>query len=376
MIHRLAYTPIPTLSFHEALSDCLHHLDTIQQETPVLGVVFFVNADSLNTFLNQEATILKTMAAGERNLPSTILAQASESAIAMEVWADSQAENIEYVEFADRHYTRYTSGGGKALLALGLRTTPELSLQSQAEAVFQHVNNLLTQEGLGFTDIVRQWNYVPGILEMQSHGSKSLQHYQVFNEVRKDWYNKHTFTHGYPAATGIGVKTGPFSIDVLVQASHPDLDKKGLSNPNQHNAYQYEQHMLVGDALCGQQKNPPLFERAKLLADPSSAQVLVSGTAAILGQDTVGVGDVSLQTEVSIRNMLALITPDTTGTAAQFTFNGLRVYIKNMTDKDTVKSVCQRFFPDTPASYVQADVCRDNLLMEIEGEAAAQTDAP
>ncbi|NLE31463.1 MAG: RidA family protein [Bacteroidales bacterium] len=189
MIHRLAYTPIPTLSFHEALSDCLHHLDTIQQKTPVLGVVFFVNADSLNTFLNQEATILKTMAAGERNLPSTILAQASESAIAMEVWADSQAENIEYVEFADRHYTRYTSGGGKALLALGLRTTPELSLQSQAEAVFQHVNNLLTQEGLGFTDIVRQWNYVPGILEMQSHGSKSLQHYQVFNEVRKDWYN-------------------------------------------------------------------------------------------------------------------------------------------------------------------------------------------
>jgi len=172
------------------------------------------------------------------------------------------------------------------------------------------------------------------------------------------------------------VKTGPFSIDILVQASHPALDKKGLSNPNQHNAYQYEQHMLVGDALRGQQKNPPLFERAKLLADPSSAQVLVSGTAAILGQDTVGVGDVSLQTEVSIRNMLALITPDTTGTAAQFTFNGLRVYIKNMTDKDTVKSVCQRFFPGTPASYVQADVCRDNLLMEIEGEAAAQTDAP
>jgi hypothetical protein len=66
---------------------------------------------------------------------------------------------------------------------------------------------------------------------MQSHGSKSLQHYQCFNEVRKDWVQQTHVYPRYPAATGIGVKTGPFSIDVLVQASHPDLDKKGLSTP-------------------------------------------------------------------------------------------------------------------------------------------------
>lgn len=376
MIQRLAYSPLDTLSFNEALSDCLHRLIAFQGNTPVLGAVFFVNASTLADYLEQVALIKKSMTHLREHLPTNILAQASMAPVAMEVWTDSAAENLAYFESQGVCYARFTSGGGKSLLALGLQATAEQSLQAQTETAFQQLQGLLAAEGLGFTDIVRQWNYVPGILDVQVHEGKTLQHYQVFNEVRKAWYNRHTFDHGYPAATGIGVKTGPFSIDVLVMASHPALDKKGLSNPHQHNAYQYDQHVLVGDAFCGEHKNPPLFERAKRLTGSSTAQVIVSGTAAILGQETVGLGDVSLQTDVSIRNMLALITPEVTGTNTRFVFNGLRVYIKNLNDSEKVKSICQHYFSGLSATFVQADVCRDNLLMEIEGEAVAQNDAP
>lgn len=376
MIQRLAYSPKDTHSFHDALSACLHRLDALQDELPVLGAVFFVNADTLSGYREQAATILTAMIASERGLPANVLAQANSAAVAMEVWTDKDATNLAYKEVEDLRYARFTTGGEQALLVLGLHAAPEQPLQAQAEATFQHLHDLLEREGLALTDVVRQWNYVPDILTLHPQEGKTHQHYQLFNEVRKAWYAKHPFKHGYPAATGIGVKTGPFAIDALVITSRPGFDKKGLSNPHQQNAYQYDQQLLVGDALCGQQKNPPLFERAKLLAWPGHEQVIVSGTAAILGQETVGLGDVGLQTEVSIRNMLELITPTVTGSQTSFHFNGLRVYIKHLNDSNTVKAVCQRFFPDVSASFVQADVCRDNLLMEIEGEAVAQSDAP
>jgi enamine deaminase RidA (YjgF/YER057c/UK114 family) len=376
MIHRLAYSPSASLSFHEAFADCLQQIDRLTAVKPILGIVFFVNANTMADYHTEAAIILSTMHQSERRMPANILAQPNTAAVSMEVWIDEEAKDLKYLEADGQGYTRYTTRGSQALLALGLHASPQLPLQSQAEVTFQHLYNVLEQEGLTLTDIVRQWNYVPEILALQNHEGKTLQHYQVFNVVRKACYAKHTFRHGYPAATGIGVKTGPFSIDVLALASHTAVDKKGLSNPNQQNAYQYDQQQLIGDALCGQQKNPPLFERAKLLAWEDTAQIIVSGTASILGQETVGLGDVSHQTEIAIQNMLDLLTPAVTGRQKHFEFNGLRVYIKQKKDYKAVKDVCQRFFPGIPTVYVQADVCRDNLLMEIEGEAVELNEAP
>jgi len=47
----------------------------------------------------------------------------------------------------------------------------------------------------------------------------------------------------------------------------------------------------------------------------------------------------------------------------------LRVYVKYKKDIPPVKDVCHKYFPELPIVYVVADICRPELLVEIEGVA-------
>jgi len=49
-------------------------------------------------------------------------------------------------------------------------------------------------------------------------------------------------------------------------------------------------------------------------------------------------------------------------------YSYLRVYVKNRSDISVVRELCTKHFGDIPATFVQADICRDNLLVEIEAE--------
>ena len=46
----------------------------------------------------------------------------------------------------------------------------------------------------------------------------------------------------------------------------------------------------------------------------------------------------------------------------------IRVYVKNTQDFQTVRSICDRNFPSVPSVFIEADICRDDLLVEIEAE--------
>ena len=45
----------------------------------------------------------------------------------------------------------------------------------------------------------------------------------------------------------------------------------------------------------------------------------------------------------------------------------LRVYLKNEEDAPAVKADLDKLCPDLPIAYLYADVCREELLIEIEG---------
>lgn len=370
MTHRIAYCNPTICSFNSCLADCLEEIHLQTRKSTLIGVIFFIDAGTFDSFQLAYKSVAAAMNEKGLQMPFNVLAQADCSPVSIEMWLDNTAQTIDYLSYRGMRYTRIQSETGLSICGTGLcHLDREASLQEQLEETFRLLVDILQQEGLSLSDVVRQWNYVPGILDVvQSHG-KTVQHYQVFNEVRKDWYSKTLFVDGYPAATGIGVKTGPFSIDFIAKPSTPSLRKSGLYNPKQLNAYHYAQQHLVGDALRGKQKNPPLFERAKLLDSNNESQVFVSGTAAILGQETVGVGDVQKQTEVAINNMLELTSPHVTQHDKTFEFNYIRVYIKDVAHRDAIMTICENHFPHIPKTYVLADVCRDNLLMEIEGEA-------
>ncbi len=44
-----------------------------------------------------------------------------------------------------------------------------------------------------------------------------------------------------------------------------------------------------------------------------------------------------------------------------------RVYVKNSSDYSKVKTACEKYISDVQAIYLKADICRPELLVEVEG---------
>ena len=261
---------------------------------------------------------------------------------------------------------------GKEIWAAGLGSgfSPK-DTRRAAETAFNQAAGILEMEEMTMNNIIRQWNYIGNILAV----CKGFQNYQIFNEVRSEYYHRYRSVSGYPAATGIGMGLNGVIIDFCAVQADGSVQIKGLSNPNQVNAYEYGQKMLKGIKETGKpKKQPPQFERALLFATEKSPVLYISGTASIKGQETIGIGDVEKQTLVTIDNikkladlqMIKEITGKGTEYALRYTL--LRVYIKSEKDFGIVRKICEEMFPSVPAVFIQADVCRDNLLTEIEAE--------
>jgi enamine deaminase RidA (YjgF/YER057c/UK114 family) len=287
-------------------------------------------------------------------------------------YADSVSCDITTNFWNSIPYVVCTSDSGKEIWAggLGLGLFP-LDTRKAAEAGFEQMRTVLHSEGMSFDHLVRQWNYIGNILETKNE----YQNYQVFNEVRNEYYQKYRTIHGYPAATGIGMKLGGVTYDFCAVMSDSDVTVKSIDNPNQVNAYEYGQQVLKGISAEGKPvKHAPQFERALLLAGKKRSTLFISGTASIIGQDTIGIEDVEKQTVVTIDNINKLIDQkriwQMTGSSDSKEENMLllRVYVKNQKDFEKVKSVCNERFPGIPAVFIESDICRDDLLVEIEAE--------
>jgi len=209
------------------------------------------------------------------------------------------------------------------------------------------METVLRVEGLHFGHVIRQWAYVEGLLD---DGGAS---YQTFNDARAVAYAGSPFPAGYPAATGIGQAAGGVVLD-FVALDAPGATITPLSNPRQTDAHRYSRAVLAGEGRCA-----PKFERAKRIRHGGMETILVSGTAAIVGERSIAPGDVAAQTATTIANIRAL-----TGSRR---LSRLRAYVKRTADFPAVRRLCTDAFGNIPAVYVQADICRPELLVEIEG---------
>lgn len=270
-------------------------------------------------------------------------------------------------------YLILESEKGKELWAGGLSSFgyPD-DTRAAAEKAFKLVLAILEREKMSLNDIVRQWNYIGDILKTRG----DYQNYQIFNEVRSEYYHRYRTVKGFPAATGVGMKYGGVIIDLCALQPNKSVMIRPVENPNQVNAYEYGQKVLKGLADKGNPvKHAPQFERGLLLANYSHSTLYISGTASIIGQETVGIGDIEKQTIVTIENIKKLSDPARISELVSRPhdpgekYGLLRTYVKRQSDFGVVRQICEKFFPQIPVSYVEADICRDDLLIEIEGEA-------
>ena len=275
-----------------------------------------------------------------------------------------EAVVIEEQETAWGRYLRIKAANYLEIIAGGL-CADDLSLPicEQSEQAFCKAEEILKAEEMNFGDIVRQWNYLERITDL-IHGNQC---YQDFNDVRSRFYASSEWLYGYPAATGIGTQYGGVQIDF--NAVKGNIDIVPLDNDWQRAAHDYSDNVLISHRIDSE-KETPKFERGKLLTDQSLKMIYISGTAAIRGEDSIMDRNVLLQTEITLENIQHLIgleegrknLPEHSGKLEL-----LRVYLKNETDVHVVKKDLDKLCSDVPIAYLYADVCREELLVEIEG---------
>jgi len=122
-------------------------------------------------------------------------------------------------------------------------------------------------------------------------------------------------------------------------------------------------------------KSTPKFERAKILMHDNSVDCFVSGTAAIRNEHSMCELDAVLQTRQTIENINFLIAEENLllnncKKTVDLHLNSIRVYIKYPKDYQAVKTVIDDAWPGLNAIYLLADICRPELLVEIEGTAS------
>lgn len=236
--------------------------------------------------------------------------------------------------------------------------TGKTPLQCAAEHAYREIFGLT--EALDFPNILRFWNYI-GDINGHSHG---MERYRQFNMGRQDGFlgSGRRVTGSVPAASALGFSDGPLTIYFLAARS---LMPVPIENPRQVSAYQYPQ-----------QYGPrsPTFSRASVMRVGGDQVLFVSGTASIVGHQTLHLGDVVAQTRETVANIAAVleeakrVVPDT-----RFTLNDLcyKVYVRHEKDVAVIHAELRRSLGAAARLlFLRADICREELLVEIEATAS------
>jgi len=238
----------------------------------------------------------------------------------------------------------------------------------QAAAMFDSMQRILASQSADFRSVVRTWIYLDDIVEG----------YDLLNAVRTDKFKSFGLIPGpaeasngnpayLPASTGIGGRNpaGAFcSGDALAVSGRIQISV--LPGRLQPSAYSY------GSA----------FSRGVCIEEKEYRQIFVSGTAAI---DAAGHSLYPRDAEAQISRTLDVVEALIGEKGAAFTdLRSATVYLKRAGDLRAYQKIARRRgLPDLPAVFVVADICRDELLFEMDALAAigkkpytAKTPAP
>ena len=241
-------------------------------------------------------------------------------------------------------------------------------VKEQSEEVFGKIDALLSLHDFAVDDIVRQWNYIGNIVSYRD----GKQNYQEFNDARTIYYSQGQWQYGYPAATGIGASGEGIIVGCIAFKSKNSYRRAiyPIDNPLQVAAHAYSKQVLIYRTEESM-KSTPKFERAKLIKTQRGVCCFVSGTAAIRGEQSAAISTAKEQAIMTIENIKYLVSPENLQRHFCKPYNlkyaQLQVFIKNAQDYAEVRSVVEQAYPQMSVVYTIADVCRSELLVEIEG---------
>lgn len=190
----------------------------------------------------------------------------------------------------------------------------------------------------------RVWSFLPRPTERDDD---SLQRYMRFNSGRTEAYRRMSdLVRVMPAGTCVGHA----GTDLVVHALWIRGDFKAVENPRQRPAWLYSDRF--GPV-------PPAFARATR----TDRLLFASGTASVVGEDSMHHGQLDTQFDEVVRNLAALSEAG----GGDGLWRAVRIYVRDEADLERVAALATDRFGARVERIMHAPICRQELLLEIEG---------
>ncbi len=227
----------------------------------------------------------------------------------------------------------------------GAITAPSGEIEPLARQAYTAILDTIRAEG--FAHLLRVWNYVRDI----NGGVGEHERYKRFCAGRHQalcagGIGKQQFA----AASAVGMLDGELAVH-FIAGREPG---RQVENARQVSAYDYPPRYG---------RRPPSFSRATVVPFGRESLVFISGTASIVGHETRHREDVLAQTDETLAN-LAVIAQACGSSLTDL--QRVKVYVRRPQDAPGVSSRLRAAMPQASLIALQADICRADLLLEVE----------
>ena len=218
--------------------------------------------------------------------------------------------------------------------------------QAQTYSVFQKMDTVLKPFGLDFHSTARTWLYAHDILSW----------YDKLNRARDRFFTeKDVFNRRIPASTGVSLSNPlDYAIETELLAAVPkngSAQIRPVESPLQCPAIQYRSS----------------FSRAMEIATLEQKRLYISGTASIDPHGkTIFVGNTPLQIDHTMKVVEAIL--HNVGMGWTDTVRAI-AYFKSRNDYPQFDQWLQKHNITLPHIKLECDICRDDLLFELELDA-------
>jgi len=249
--------------------------------------------------------------------------------------------------FEDKFIGReFEDNNSRSLMLHLLPDDADAGNYGQAENIFNKADRVLGKFGSGFSDVIRTWLYAEDILAW----------YDLLNKARNRFFELHKiYDHLMPASTGIGLTNlagAAMAAQILaVIPKDKRISIREANSPLQNEALNYKSS----------------FSRGVKMKALDHRKLYISGTASIdKNGKTVFVDSTAGQIDLTMDVVNAILRAEKmnwSDTASSL------VYFKHHKDFHLFDSYCKDHNLNIPHIKLEADVCRENLLFEIELDA-------
>lgn len=266
------------------------------------------------------------------------------TSVASEIWTTSEPVRVE-------------ARGGVIMsaspsLLFGVLTADKsaASLEQAAHDLYAQLFALIDRQG--YPHLLRLWNYFPAITADEG----GLERYRRFTLGRHEAFVERGRTiERAPAACALGSRSGPLTLVFLASHRSP----QPIENPRQISAYRYPERYGP---------RSPTFSRAVLARIGARSQLFISGTASIVGHESCHAGDALAQAREAMVNIGAVLGEARKAGLGSSGRLLLKAYVRRAEDLSGVRSVItSKLGPTDDVMFLKADICRPELLVEIEG---------